>query len=219
MAERRKDRSGRVLKEGESQRKDGSYDYRWRTPDGRRHSIYAKSLELLREKEEELMHDKTYGIRTEAKNVKLNDVFELWKKLKRGLKDNTYQNYNYMYMQFVYPEIGQLKVKNIKRSDIRRFYNMMADERGLKIATIDNIHTVLHQVLDLAVEDEYIRSNPSDNALKELKQARNFDTDKRKALTAEEQKVFMDFLTKNNRYNHWKPIFEVMLGTGLRVVK
>ncbi len=217
MAERRKDRSGRVLKEGESQRKDGSYDYRWRTPDGRRHSIYAKSLELLREKEEELMHDKTYGIRTEAKNVKLNDVFELWKKLKRGLKDNTYQNYNYMYMQFVYPEIGQLKVKNIKRSDIRRFYNMMADERGLKIATIDNIHTVLHQVLDLAVEDEYIRSNPSDNALKELKQARNFDTDKRKALTAEEQKVFMDFLTKNNRYNHWKPIFEVMLGTGLRV--
>ena len=58
MAERRKDRSGRVLKEGESQRKDGSYDYRWRTPDGRRHSIYAKSLELLREKEEELQEER-----------------------------------------------------------------------------------------------------------------------------------------------------------------
>lgn len=215
--ERRKDRSGRVLKEGESQRKDGSYDYRWRTSDGKRRSIYAKTLDELREKREELMHDKTYGIRTDGKNVTINDMFELWKQVKRGLKDNTYQNYIYMYMQFVEPEIGQLKVKNIKRSDIRRFYNMMADERGLKMSTIDNIHTVLHQVLDLAVEDYYIRSNPSDNALKELKQVRNSDADKRKALTIDEQKIFMDFLSKNKRYEHWKPIFEVMLGTGLRV--
>lgn len=215
--ERRKDRSGRVLKEGESQRKDGSYDYRWRTSDGKRRSIYAKTLDELREKREELMHDKTYGIRTDGKNVTINDMFELWKQVKRGLKDNTYQNYIYMYMQFVEPEIGHLKVKNIKRSDIRRFYNMMADERGLKMSTIDNIHTVLHQVLDLAVEDYYIRSNPSDNALKELKQIRNSDADKRKALTIDEQKIFMDFLSKNKRYEHWKPIFEVMLGTGLRV--
>lgn len=39
---RRKDKSKRVLKEGESQRKDGTYDFRWRTSDGKRHSVYAK---------------------------------------------------------------------------------------------------------------------------------------------------------------------------------
>lgn len=33
---------------------------------------------------------------------------------------------------------------------------------------IDSIHTVLHQVLEMAVEDSYMRNNPSDNALKEL---------------------------------------------------
>lgn len=54
MAERRKDKNRRVLKEGESQRKDGTYDYRWRTADGKRHSIYAKTLDELREKEEAL---------------------------------------------------------------------------------------------------------------------------------------------------------------------
>ena len=53
MAERRKDRKGRVLKEGESQRKDGSYDFRWRTSDGKRHSVYARTLEELREKEQD----------------------------------------------------------------------------------------------------------------------------------------------------------------------
>ena len=45
MAERRKDRKGRVLKEGESQRKDGSYDFRWRTSYWKIHSFYERTLE------------------------------------------------------------------------------------------------------------------------------------------------------------------------------
>ena len=183
MAERRKDNKGRVLKEGESQRKNGMYDYRWRTSNGKRHSVYAKTLEELREKEKAIQRDKSDGIRTDAKNVLLNDVYEMLVDLKKGLKDNTFQNYQYMYNQFVYPDFGQSKVVKLKRSDVRRFYNMLADERMLKISTIDNIHTVLHQVLDLAVEDEYLRNNPSANALKELKQSHNFDEEKRKALT------------------------------------
>lgn len=217
MAERRKDRNRRVLKEGESQRKDGTYDFRWRTSGGKRHSIYAKTLDELREKEAALLRDKSDGIRTDAKNVTLNDIFDMWTELKKGLKDNTFQNYQYMYNQFVYPDFGKVKITQIKRSDIRRFYNMLADERNLKIATIDNVHTVLHQVLNLAVEDNYLRNNPSDHALKELKQAHNFETEKRKALTLEEQQIFLDFLENSSKYHHWKSIFEVMLGTGLRV--
>ena len=83
MAERRKDKNRRVLKEGESQRKDGSYDYRWRSPDGKRHSIYAKTLEELREKEAAVMRDKSDGIRTDSKNVTLNDIYEMWVLLKK----------------------------------------------------------------------------------------------------------------------------------------
>ena len=128
MAERRKDRKGRVLKEGESQRKDGSYDFRWRTSDGKRHSVYARTLEELREKEQAIQRDKSDGIRTDAKNVTLNDIYDMWIGLKKGLKDNTFQNYQYMYNQFVYPDFGQLKVAKMKRSDVRRFYNMLAVE-------------------------------------------------------------------------------------------
>lgn len=217
MAVRRKDNKGRVLKEGESQRKDGSYDYRWRTIQGKRHSVYAKTLEELREKEQEIQRDKNDGIRTEAKNTTLNDIFDLWIKLKKGLKDNSFQNYQYMYHMFVYPDFGMRKVMQIKKSDVRRFYNMLSDERQLKTATIDNIHTVLHQVLDLAVEDNYLRNNPSDNALKELKQAHNMDSEKKRALTYDEQQVFIEFLKNSRLYNHWLPIFSVMLETGLRV--
>lgn len=69
----------------------------------------------------------------------------------------------------------------------------------------------------MAVDDDYIRNNPSSNVLKELKQAHNFDTEKRKALTVEEQKLFLTFLRDNRQYNHWYPIFALMIGSGLRV--
>lgn len=41
MAEKpkRKDKRRMVLRKGESQRKDGSYDYRWTTKDGKRHCV------------------------------------------------------------------------------------------------------------------------------------------------------------------------------------
>lgn len=217
MTERRKDSKGRVLKENETQRKDGSYQYRWRTSDGKRHSIYAPNLEVLREKELTILRDKSDGIRTDAQKVALNDVYDLWVQLKKGLKENTFQNYIYMYEQFVRNDLGTHKIAILKRSDIRRYYNRLIDEHGLKISTVDNIHTVLHQVLDIAVEDGYLRNNISDNALKELKQARNLFTEKRKALTVQEQELFLDFLKKNPMYQHWYPIFALMVGTGLRV--
>ena len=51
---RRLDKDRVTLRKGETQRPDGIYDYRWSTPDGKRHSIYAGSLEELREKEEQI---------------------------------------------------------------------------------------------------------------------------------------------------------------------
>ena len=46
MAERRKDSKKRVLKEGEYQRSNGTYEYRWRSENGKRNNVYAKSLEF-----------------------------------------------------------------------------------------------------------------------------------------------------------------------------
>ena len=52
MTERRKDSKGRVLKENETQRPDGTYSNRWRTTDGKRHAVYGRTLEELRQKEQ-----------------------------------------------------------------------------------------------------------------------------------------------------------------------
>ena len=151
---KRKDKSRVVLRKGEYQRANGTYNYSWTDSNGKRHFVYAKTLEELRIKEEQIEKDKSDGIKAEARYTTLNDLFDLWKTLKRGLKDNTFQNYTYMYDTFVRHVIGDEFVTKFKKSDIKRFYNYLADERCLKASTIDSVHTVLHQVFDMAVDDD-----------------------------------------------------------------
>lgn len=122
-----------------------------------------------------------------------------------------------MYSMFVEPDFGNSRLVDLKRSDVRVFYNYLAEERNVQINTIDSIHTVLHQVLELGVEDDYLRYNPSDSALKELKKARNFNIKKRRALTVQEQKLFEQYLSKEGQYHRWYPIFTIMLWTEMRV--
>lgn len=216
-ATKRKDKSRVVLRSGEVQRANGSYQYSWMDGSGKRRYVYAKTLEELRIKEEQITKDKSDGIKTEARYTTLNEMFDLWKTLKRGLKDNTFQNYVYLYDTFTRHVIGDKLVMKLKKSDIKRYYIYLADERGLKASTIDGVHTVLHQVLDMAVDDNYIRNNPSDRVLKELKQSYFAKSEKRMALTRAEQDLFLDFLKNSRIYSHWYSVFAVMLGTGLRV--
>jgi len=217
MAKKRKDSKGRILKTGESELKDGTYMYRYSMPNRKRGYKYDKTLEGLRKKETEIERCKAECLRPDADNVLLNDCADIWFGTKKGLKDNTFQNYKYMYDLFVRPDLGRHRIKTVKHSDVLRYYNTLIDERGLKPATVDNIHTVLHQVFDLAVQDCFLRTNPSDNALRHLKQARNLETEKKRALTREEQDIFLNYLSRNHQYHHWYPIFYIMLNTGMRV--
>lgn len=115
--QRRKDHKGRVLKDGEVYRKsDGLYMYRWTAKNGKRHTIYDATLEGLREKEEKIQHDLAEGIRIPECSLTLNDLFELWRKNKVGLKEHTFANYVYMYNRFVRDEIGMMKLKDIRKS-------------------------------------------------------------------------------------------------------
>ena len=58
--EKRKDTRGRVLRTGESQRPDGSYQFRW-SEGGERRTRYAPTLEALRQKEDEIARQRLLG--------------------------------------------------------------------------------------------------------------------------------------------------------------
>lgn len=215
--EKRKDDKRSVLKKGETQRDNGTYDYRWTDKRGNRHAIYAKTLSELREKEKQITKDTLEGLKSEGRSLSLDDIFNVWKSLKRGIRDNTMSNYIYMYETFIKPSIGKSKITSVKKSDVKRFYNYLVDQRGLQPSTVDGINNVLHQLFDMAVDDMYIRINPATNVLKELKKSHAYKSEQRHALTKDQQNLFLSFLKSHNIYSHWYPIFAVMVGTGLRV--
>lgn len=85
------------LKKGETEKSSGGYEFRWTSADGKRHSIFATTLEKLRELEQEIVVDQHDGIKADIRALTVNDCFNLWKDLKRGIKDSTFQNHIYMY--------------------------------------------------------------------------------------------------------------------------
>ncbi len=86
MSEKRKDSKGRVLKDGESQRANGTYDYRYTDIHKKRRCIYAKSLTELRKKEDELRRDMADGIDYAAGEMTVAELVDRYMNLKTGLE-------------------------------------------------------------------------------------------------------------------------------------
>ena len=88
---KRKDKTRTVLRTGELQRSDGSYQYSWTDENHKRRYVYSKTLEALRIKEEAIEKDKSDGIKAEARYVIYTDVT---KELKRTEFDGLDKYFN-----------------------------------------------------------------------------------------------------------------------------
>ena len=235
MADRRKDNRGRNLKDGEMQEEKGSnkgrYKYQYMDRDGKRKAVYSWRLVptdrtpqgkrdglSLREKEAEIERDLQDGIDGQkAGKTTLNELFDLYMAGKSQLKDSTRSNYLYMYRSYVENSLGKKAIASIKYSTVKAFYTGLITEKGFKLNSMEIIHTILHPVFTLAVRDGYIRTNPSDGVMGEIKKSHNWEKPKRHALTVEQQELFIEFLKNSDLYGHWLPLFTVFLGTGCRV--
>ena len=94
MSEKRRDQRGRILKTGESHRKDGLYMFRYTDTRKQRRYIYARSLEELRRKEAEIQRDLADGIDYAAGEMTVLELVTRYMDLKRTLKENSYRAYD-----------------------------------------------------------------------------------------------------------------------------
>lgn len=231
MAEKRKDSRGRILRDGESQRADGRYRYQYMDSRGKRQEVYSwKLVETdrtpsgkrddlsLREKEKQIQKDLADGIMvTMADKATLNDMFHLYMSGKSELKQSSRASYFYTYQKYVSKTIGYKKITEIKFSHIKRFYSDLLKNRKFKPNSLKLVHSIIHPVFMLAVRDGYIRVNPTDGVIAELRKSNGWESSKRHALTEDEQEAFINFIADSNRYKRWLPLFTVFLGTGCRV--
>ena len=216
MASCKKDAKGRKLGKGESYRSDGRYCYSY-TICGERKWLYASDLAELRELERRIEHDKDDGIRTqEASKITLNDMFETYIATKTKLKTSTRENYLYLWNKYIRPTpLAHQSLINIKTSDIKKLYGELL-ENGFRTNSLDSINNLVHPTLEMAVDDDLIRKNPSKGVYRALKEK---DCKKRVALTLAQQQAFLNYINQSPVYHHWTPIFVTLLGTGMRIAE
>lgn len=106
MSEKRRDNCNRILREGEYQRKDGRYRFRYIDEDGKEKNVYSWRLDkndtmpkgkkrepYLREKEKQIEADLFDRIVTNGGNYTVLELVEKYVSLKTGVRHNTVAGY------------------------------------------------------------------------------------------------------------------------------
>ena len=213
----RKDKKGRVLHTGESQR-DRYYIYQYTDVIGKRRVVYAKDLPELRIKEREIARAKEDGVDTyKMAHLTLNEVFDAYFARRTDLKHASRMSYKYLYDHYVRNGFGKRKLLQIRYSDVKWFYVSLSDEVELSKKTLAMIHSLLNQVFTEAVRDNVLRNNPADGVMKEILRKNGLKEKKRHPLTVEQQRAFVTFILNRQEYERWVPLFVIMLGTGCRI--
>lgn len=216
---KRKDNKGRILKQGEYQRSNGMYRYKFIDMSGQEKVIYSKSLIELREKEEEIKRLKFEGVN--YSNISFNAWFYEYMESckKEKLKDQTYTRYCQYWDWYVKDKVGKMKIKDIKRMNIIKMYtDYLNGKNGIKlsIGTLKYINNLLNSAFSYAVANDIILKNPCINIMNEFCK----DNQKNKiALTQKQQQQFINYIANSTdtRIKVYEPLFIVALGTGLRI--
>ena len=231
MSNKRRDSKGRVLREGEFQRADGRYMFRYTDGSGERRTVYSWQLvdtdavpsgkrksKALRSIEKDISKDIDDNIHSwEASHTTFDELFETFISLRVDLKENTVVNYRMLYQSHVKDEIGRRKASTIKFSDIQKLYISLMETKKLKPSTVQKINAIIYQAFDVAVQDNIIRLNPATGVYKTLSRMYSMSKEKRHALSIDEQEAFIRYVYQSTKYQKYGPLFTVLLGTGMRI--
>ncbi len=149
------------------QRKDGRWEARitvGRNPSTGKQiqkSIYGKTQAEVSKKLRELCKEVDDGIYKEPVKYTVKDWAEIWlNEYTSNLKPLTVKQYTTYINNRIVKNMGSVKLTRLDTPIIQRFYNQLTKE-GLSPVTIKNIHSILHSMLETAVEVGYMRTNPS----------------------------------------------------------
>ncbi len=211
---KRLDNKGRVLRTGEQQRaEDNRYLYRYTDLAGKKKTVYASTLQELREKEQQIERDLQDGIDTIKGEMTLNELFRVYMDTKTDLRERTRCSYYAIWENGIeHSALGNMKIANIKQLHIRAFYSELA-ARGLAENTIKTYHTLICPALEMAADSDIIRKNPAAGCGKNISGSKK----ERVALSRKEQAALVEYIDQDERFACYAPMIEFALETGLRV--
>lgn len=209
---KRKDNKGRVLKQGEGMRPNGTYEYRYTDSIGKRCRVYARTLDILREKEKEIQRDLMDGIGGSAGEITVAELVDRYISLRRNLKTNSLRSYSPAINRLHQNDFGQRKICNVKKSDALAYLVGLHD-LGLKYHTVEISLQLLRPAFEMAVDDDMIRKNPFKFRLNDFLPN---DAEKRVALNKEQQEQYLAIVKESGNTGYYDEIV-ILLHTALRV--
>jgi len=207
VSDKRKDSKGRVLKAGESERKDGMYVYRYTDASGKRVSLYAGTLGELREKEESASKAKLSGYTSSDTRIVAQLVRD-YLDTERNVRPRTLAAYNTVCAHLDSHKIGKMHIADVRTSHAREYVLSFFDD-GFSASTARLNKAVLCNAFQRAVEDDVIPKNPFLFRVVDISDGAK----KREALTSEEQEAFLSAVTDEK----WLDLAVVLLHTGVRI--
>lgn len=226
MSTKRRDNKNRILRNGESQRKDGRYSFKYIDGSGTARFVYSWKLEKndkvpagkrdglsLREKEKSIQRDINDMINPRGGEMTVEALVKKYLLQKTGVRHNTEANYNFVLNIIKNEEFGKRHIDQVKLSDAKCWLiKLQKDGRGY--SSIHSIRGVVRPAFQMAVDDDLIRKNPFDFQLATVVVN---DSVTRKAITRKQERAFLEFV-KNDKYycKYYEGIY-ILFKTGLRI--
>lgn len=223
---RRKDSKGRVLNDGETQRKDGRYAYQYTDRFGNRKMLYSwrllpsdrtpvgkrKGLSL-REKEKQIKDALDRGVMPCGGNMTVSELVERYVSQKTGVRHNTRANYDFVINVIKKEEFGATRIDKVKLSDAKAWLiKLQADGRGY--SSIHSIRGVVRPAFQMAVDDDLLIKNPFEFQLATVVVN---DSVTREALTRKQERQFLDFVKNDRHFRRYHEGIFILFKTGLRI--
>ena len=226
MSEKRRDSKNRVLRSGESQRKDGRYAYKYTDTFGKPQFVYAWKLvptdktpkgkredKSLREKVKEIQKDLDDAIDPVGKKMTVCQLYEKHIRNHAKVRHGTKQGRQQLMRILEEDTIGSCSIENIKMSDAKEWALRMK-EKGYSFITISNYKRSLKAAFYTAIQDDCIRKNPFDFHINTVIED---DTEPKIPLSPMQEESLLSFVKSDKVYYKYYDELIILLGTGLRI--
>ena len=226
MSGRRRDHKNRILRNGESQRKDGRYAFKYVDTNGQVQFVYSWKLEKtdklpagkrddisLREKEKMIQRDLLDGIVPNGGEMTVLQLVTKYVLQKTGVRHNTEAGYKTVINIITKESFGQQRIDKVKPSDARAWLIKLQKD-GRSYSSIHSIRGVVRPAFQMAVDDDLIRKNPFEFQLATVIVN---DSVTREAITRKQERAFLEFVKNDKHFAKYYEGIYILFKTGLRI--
>ena len=223
---KRRDKRGRILREGEYQLSDGRYRYRYLDNWGIERIVHSSRLDArdpyparmkrgpsLRELEKKIKADLLAEIATNGGGLSVLDLVQKYIKTKTNVRPTTAKGYVTVVNILKNDSLGNTRIDSIKISDAKLWF-INQQKKGRGYSSLHTIRGVLRPAFQMAVDDDLIRKNPFSF---ELSDCIINDSKKRNAVSPRDEERFLTFVKEDSHYRRYYEGIYILFKTGLRI--